>query len=93
MCAWIVGSLFQQPINLLLRILKLVALNQQVCEVDSRLVILGTQFEGAGQLLVSTVPLLQVEVGLRELEVCIGVAPIDLDSIGKLDCRFLVLPF
>ena len=68
-------------------------MNQQVRQLDSSLVILGTQFDGAGQFLVGAVALLQMEVGFSKLEVRIGVARIDLDGIGKLDRRFLVFPF
>ena len=89
----IVRLLLQKLVGLLLRLFEFASCNQQVCQVNTRLIIVGLQVEGACQFLIRRIPLLQLEQGLSQTIVGVAIGGIDLNCVLELDCGLAILAF
>ena len=89
----IVGLPDDQQISVLLGLLQVATCDQQVGEIDVGLIILGFNFNRTRQLLIRASPLLQLQIGLRQLIVSLGETRVHLDRVAELDSGFAVLFF
>src|SRR5438270_8803584 len=83
----------QNDIYVFLRLLVLAPDDKQVGQVEVGQQIVRLQLNRSIQLLVSGVPVLCLQGGLRELVVSFGEIRVYLGRVGELDRRFLVLSF
>src|SRR5208282_2290718 len=89
----IVGLFLHEHIEMLLRVIELMAKDQQVGQVKTRGVLVRLDFDGLRQFLVGGWPLLQFERRQSQLVVGVGKTRINLNRILELNRGFPVLAF
>src|SRR5215469_17089253 len=86
-----------QQIEMLLRFLEVLGGNQQIREIQTRVIVIGVQLQRASELLVGSRGFADAQIREREMVVRLCEPRIDLDRVAVLDGslavpRFLVVP-
>ena len=96
----IVGLLVAEHVQLGLGLLQIfldrgavgvVRRDQNVGEVGASAIVVGSEFDRAGQLLEGAVRVAQFQIRLTQLVMRLSKARVDLNGVGILNCRFTIL--
>ena len=73
-----------------LRIFHLPGRDQEIGEFGVGFVVVGSQFDGAGEFLIGVNPVVKIEISLAQLKMGLRETGIDLHGVGVLDGGFAV---
>ena len=90
---WIIRLFGHQEVSLVLRLLEVATCNQQVGEIDPCLIVVGVNFNGPGELLISASPFLEFQISLCQMIVGLDETGIHLDCIAELNGRLAIFCF